>query len=73
MQNDPYCFFTEVFHDMGYTYFNKEEGRDYPASPLPPTAKQALWHPSSTANKENALKLFINVTDFSSNHTRLEN
>lgn len=34
-------FFTEAFHDTGSTHLNKEEGRDDPASALPPGGKQA--------------------------------
>ncbi len=66
-------FFTEAFHDTGSTHLNKEEGRDDPASALPPGGKQASWHSSSTANKENALKLFKNATVFSQNCHHSEN
>lgn len=34
-------FLKEAFHFMGSTHLNKEEGRDYPASALPPGGKQA--------------------------------
>lgn len=66
-------FLKEAFHFMGSTHLNKEEGRDYPASALPPGGKQASWHSSSMANKENALKLFKNATVFSQNYHHSEN
>lgn len=77
MQNGERIFYllfcTKAFHFTGFIHLNKEEGRDYPASTLTPGGKQALWHSSSMANKENALKLFKNASAFSQNCHHSEN
>lgn len=70
----PICLYLLFFTKApGSKHLNKEEGRDDPTSALPPGGKQASWQPSSTANKENALKLFKNATVFSQNCHYSEN